>query len=361
MSKLDDARKEIDVVDREIAKLFCRRMNAVKNVAEYKKEVGMNILDSSREEAVLKKNLSYIESEELKSYYTDFMRDTLSVSKNYQRRLLSGMRIAYSGIPGAFAHIAAKKIFSEGEMVSYPDFKSAYEAVLGGKCDCAVLPIENSYAGDVASVFDLAFFGSLHVNGIYELEITQNLLALPEADINDIKTVISHPQALGQCADYIRSHKLNQIEEVNTAVAAKRVIDLNDKSIAAIASSETARIYGLIELEKAINESSANTTRFAVFSKTPAECEKGQFMMFFTVKNEAGCLGKAVSIIGKAGVNLRTLKSRPTKNLIWNYYFIAEGEGNFKSDSWERMLSELKTVCTDVKIAGTYQSEAFLK
>ncbi len=361
MSKLDKARKEIDQIDKEIAKLFCKRMEAVKEVAEYKKEVGMNILDSSREDIVLSKNLAYIESDELKSYYTDFMKNTISVSKNYQRRLLSGMRVAYSGIPGAFAHIASKKIFPDGEAVSYPDFRSAYEAVTGGKCDCAVLPLENSYAGDVANVFDLAFFGSLHVNGIYELEISQNLLALPGTDINDIKTVVSHPQALGQCADYIRSHKFEQVEEINTAIAAKRVIESGDRSMAAIASSETARIYGLIELDKAINESAMNTTRFAVFSKIPAECEKGQFMMFFTVKNEAGCLGKAVSIIGDAGFNLRTLKSRPTKNLIWNYYFIAEGEGEFKTGKWDGMLNELKSVCADIKIVGTYANEVFLK
>lgn len=361
MSKLDDARKEIDLVDKEIAKLFCKRMEAVKSVAEYKKEVGMNILDSSREEAVIEKNLAHIDSDELKSYYTDFMKNTISVSKNYQRRLLSGMRVAYSGIPGAFAHIASKKIFPDGEAVAYPDFRSAYEAVSGGKCDCAVLPIENSYAGDVANVFDLAFFGSLHVNGIYELEIVQNLLALPGTDINDIKTVVSHPQALSQCTDYIQSHKFEQIEEVNTAIAAKRVLDSKDRSMAAIASSETARLYGLIELDKGINESSINTTRFAVFSKIPAECKKGQFMMFFTVKNEAGCLGKAVSIIGNAGFNLRTLKSRPTKNLIWDYYFIAEGEGEFKDGKWSDMLNELKSVCADIKIVGTYANEISLK
>jgi chorismate mutase/prephenate dehydratase len=106
-------------------------------------------------------------------------------------------------VEGAFAHIAAGRIFPEGNCVSYSDLKAAYNSVVTGECDAAVLPIENSYAGEVGQTLDLIFSGTLYINGIYELEIHQNLLGIADATVDDIKKVTSHPQALSQCHDYI--------------------------------------------------------------------------------------------------------------------------------------------------------------
>ena len=133
------------------------------------------------------------------------------------------MKIAYSGIKGAFAHIAAKRIFPGDELVSFGDFRSAYEAVEKGECDYAVLPIENSYAGEVAQVNDLMFQGSLVLNGVYTLNVQQNLLGLPGAGLSDIKQVISHPQALEQCSDFIQEYQLETIEAVLLRVLQNRL------------------------------------------------------------------------------------------------------------------------------------------
>ena len=146
-----------------------------------------------------------------------------------QHKLLEGMKVGYSGVEGAFAHIAAGRIFPESNRISCRDFKSAYEWVANGECDVAVLPIENSYAGEVGQTIDLIFSGGLFINGIYELEIHQNLLGLPDATVDDIKKVTSHPQALGQCHDYIKLRGFDTEEANNTAIAAKTVAETNDK------------------------------------------------------------------------------------------------------------------------------------
>ncbi len=362
MSKLEEARKIINEVDKKMADLFAARMKAVEMVAEHKKEHGIPILDIAREEEVIRKNAELMQDEALKSYYVNFLKYNMTLSRSYQHRLLEGMRVAYSGVPGAFADIAAKKIFPDGSSVPYKDFKAAYEAVVSGECDCAVLPIENSYAGDVSQVMDLAFFGTLFVNGVYDMEIVQNLLGVEGASVRDVKEVISHPQGLGQCAEYIRSHDFIGHEATNTALAAQQVAKEGRKDLAAIASAETAEIYGLTILEKNINASSVNTTRFAVFSRFANRNEQrdNYFVMNFTVKNEAGGLGKAISAIGDAGFNLRALKSRPSKELIWEYYFFAEGEGNINSEQGKAMLKELKRHCSTIKVIGSFEKEQIL-
>ena len=144
MDKLLKAREIINETDKEIAALFEKRMEAVRLVAEYKEERGLPVFDSAREDEVIKNNIQYITNEEIKEFYVPFLRETMNVSKRFQHRILEGMNIAYSGVEGAFAHIAAGRIFPDGNRISYPDFKAAYEAVEKGECDCAVLPIENS-------------------------------------------------------------------------------------------------------------------------------------------------------------------------------------------------------------------------
>lgn len=359
MNELDVARNIINATDKEMARLFEQRMDAVRMVAKYKKEHGIPIDDFGREAEIVARNSEMVASDDYRSYYVDFLRSTIDISKNFQHRLLDGMRVAYSGVKGAFANIAAEKIFPDAVCVGYPDFDSAYNAAASGECDCALLPVENSFNGDVGKVLDLAFFGNLYINGIYEAEIIQNLLAKKGTTIDDIKQVISHPQALGQCAAYIKSHGFEPVEAVNTAVAAKLVADYDRLDIAAIGSEEAAEKFGLVKLEGHINESNTNTTRFAVFSRNHRDfaANDQRFIMLFTVKNTAGSLGRAVSVIGEHGFNLRALKSRPTKDLSWDYYFYAEGEGNLGTFEGKAMLAELNACCSNVKIIASYEKE----
>ena len=261
------AREEINAVDREMAALFVRRMEAVKRVADYKMRHGLPIYDPAREQAVIDRNSAYVEDAELRSFYTCYLTEGMRISRRYQDKLLYGMKVAFSGVEGAFAAIAAKKIFPTATRMPFGDFRAAYDAVVDGRCDCAVLPIENSTAGEVGAVLDMLYAGPLHLTGVYDLYIHQNLMALPGTRREDITRVISHPQALAQCAPYLRDHGYTTEAFENTALAAKHVAEAGDRTLAAIASEETAEIYGLEILEKKINEKSINTTRFAVLTR----------------------------------------------------------------------------------------------
>ena len=352
---LEEARKIINDVDTQMAELFVKRMRAAEMVYAHKKKMGLPILDQARETAVIERNTKRIEDEVLKGYYIDYLKNVMSISRAYQYRMQNGLKVAYSGVEGAFAHIAAGRIFPESQRVSCRDFKAAYESVVNGENDVAVLPIENSYAGEVGQTIDLIFSGSLFINGIYELEIHQNLLGVPGSSVEDIKKVISHPQALSQCHDYIKSRALETEEANNTAVAAKQVALAKDKQIGAIASVETAEIYGLTVLQQNINKSSENTTRFAVLSRVQANSPSlANSVLMFTVKHEAGSLANAISIIGKFGYNMTALRSRPLRKHSWQYYFYIEIDGTTDTAEGKQMLEELNKVCDQLKVVGTF-------
>ena len=364
MDTLNNARDTINQIDRQLAELFVKRMQAVKEVACYKEERGLPIFDPTREKEVLEKAASYVEDDALRSYYLLLQKELMRVSKAYQHTLIKGVRIAYSGVAGAFAAIASEKLFPEATLVPCRDFESAYRAVETGECELAVLPIENSHAGEVGEVLDLTYRGSLTITGVYDLSIRHHLLALEGATPADIKTVISHPQALDQCAAYIKEKGYAAERAVNTAVAAQTVVEKGDKSIAAIASRSTASLYGLTVLDHDVNESATNTTRFAVYSRVENQAGNKKdrvFVLLFTVSNIAGALAKAVNVISAYGFNMRVLRSRPVKDKPFAYYFYAEAEGDERSENGKAMLRALSACCENLKLAGSYTPSAILE
>ena len=358
MNLLEEARIEINAVDEEMARLFERRMRAAEKVAAYKKETGLPILDPVREANVIERGAARMEDEKLRGYYIQFLKSNMAISRSYQGKILEGMKVAYAGTEGAFAHIATAKLFPDAKKIPFNNFEKAYRAVEIGDCDIAVLPVENSSNGEVGQVTDLLFSGSLFVNKMIELAVSHDLLALPGASISQIKTVISHPQALGQCADYIAERGFEVKEFSNTALAAKWVAENNDPTVAAIASAEAAQIFGLSVLETNINQSRNNTTKFVVLSPVchaHKHTEMGlHSVIMFTVRNEAGALARAVEIIGRYGFNMRTLRSRPMKELLWQYYFYVEAEGDIGSEEGRQMLRVLEMYCDRLKVVGTY-------
>ncbi len=359
MSELDDYRKQINNVDKQMAELFEKRMEISKGIAEYKLKHALPIYDENREKEVIEKNSELVKNATIKEYYVNFLKNNMDLSKQYQARVLKGITVAYSGVEGAFAHIAATKMFPNATYISYGDFGKAYKATETGECDVCVLPLENSFNGEVGVVTDLIFSGSLYVNQVYELEVVHNLLGKKGTTKKDIKTVISHPQALAQCGAYLSQSNFKTMEAQNTAIAAKLVAEGNDFSLGAVASIDTANLYNLEVLETNINSSHNNTTRFGAFSRCPnnttKKSEMGEhFILLFAVKNEAGALAETLNIIGKHGFNMRSLRSRPMKELIWNYYFYAELEGNIYSEKGKELLTALEKHCDKLKVAGSY-------
>ena len=358
MDELKDIRKKIDGIDAQLAGLFEQRMECAREIAAYKAAHGLSVLDPAREEETVRQGSMRVLDRDIREYYVRFEQNVISLSRDWQQRLMNGVKVAYSGVPGAFAHIAAGRIFPDGSLESYPSFESAYEAVEKGECDVAVLPIENSSAGEVGQVLDLMFSGNLYINGVYDLSINQHLLGVPGASFSDIKTVLSHPQAISQCRTYIRKHGFDAISTANTALAAQKVAKDGDPTVAAIASEETAELYGLQILDHDINESKVNTTRFAVFSRVENQItgkrDGSAFLLLFTVKDEAGGLAKAINVISAYNFNMRVLRSRPMKDLAWHYYFYAEVEGDDSSENGRRMISALRGTCPGLKVVGRY-------
>lgn len=363
MDDLKKAREEISKIDSEMAELFVRRMREVESVAAYKQAHGLPILDPTREEEVITRGSARVDDPVLRAYYIEYLRDVMKISRRYQHRLSEGMRVAYSGVSGAFAAIAAEKIFPDAAHISYPNFRAAYDAVTVGECDVAVLPIENSTAGEVGQVMDMMFSGSLYVGGVYDLSINHCLMALPTADESSVREVISHPQALAQCAPFLRDRGYRQTQFENTALAAKQVAESGDTTLAAIASEETAALFGLKILARNINSSGVNTTRFAVLSRVREETvrEDGKHsILMFTVRNEAGALARVIGIIGRYGYNMRCLRSRPMKELSWQYYFYVEAEGDFASENGRRMMAEIEPSCDKLRMLGSFRYPAVL-
>ena len=366
---LENTLEQIRETDLKIRDLFVDRMKALSEVARWKRERGIPVEDMEAETRFSEGLGESIEEESIRSFYLSFLKDMNRISSRWQHCLMEGVRVAYSGVEGAFAHIAAMQIFPDGVKVAFSSFEDAYHAVEEGDCDIAVLPIENSYAGEVGQVLDLMFTGSLHVNGVYDLPVTHNLLGLPGAQTEDIRTVISHPQALAQCGPYLKRHGIETQEASNTAVAAREVLERRDLSVGAIASAYTARLSGLHILDHDINASHMNTTRFAVFSRVenaPASGynssvnghEKNAFLILFTVKDEVGGLAKAINLISACDYNMRILRSRPMHNLPWHYYFYAEVEGDDSTENGQRLLRSLKAVCPVMRVVGRYRAGA---
>jgi len=265
------------------------------------------------------------------------------------------IKVAYCGTLGSFGREAAKRIFPTAELVACETFAEAYAKTERGECDRTVLPIENSYAGEVAAVTDLMFRGTLTVRDVFDMKVVQNLVGIKGAKVSDIRAVTSHPQALSQCAEYIAQRHFTEIASENTAFAAKAVADKKDITLAAIASKECAEIYGLDVIEADISSSAENATRFAVFAKDPAPARTGEnFILLFAVNDLSGALAAALKVLADHDYNLKALRSRPLKDKPWQYYFYVEAEGELRGKEKEALFSDLSPLCSTVKETGHF-------
>ena len=353
MNKLEESRMKIDEIDTKMRELFEARMEAVKGVAEYKKENAMPIFDEKREAAVIERNAQSLNNKELNNEYVFFLQSLMKASKLYQRKLVYGGNIGYQGTLGSFGHIAASELFEGAKLSAYGKFGNVLDAIENGEIDAGILPIENSINGEVGEVMDELFkHDGLYINAYYDLKVDQNLLGIPGAKLEDIKKVYSHEQALGQCSMFFRGRDIELIPYVNTAKAAEYIKSLNDKSIACVASYKTKDIYGLELIEEKINNSDTNTTRFGIISKNYSG-HGDKFGLYFVVNNSAGSLAKAINIISDTGFNMTCLRSRAMKDLPWEYYFYVEVSGNLEDAN--DMRTELKKVCARLRILGSYK------
>lgn len=354
MNQLEEARKTINQIDEEMAKLFEQRMQAVENVVSYKMANQMPVLDASRENQLIEKNLSYLKEEKYKESYLRWFQRMLEVSKDYQKTIINKDIIGYGGTKGAFSHIATMNLFPHHTYRAYPTFDEVVIAVENGDIEYGVIPFENSFTGEVGETSDLLRDHQVYIHAMYDLKIVQNLLVVKGSTLSDIKQVYSHPQGLSQCELFLKGRGWEKIAYPNTALAAEYVAQKQDKSKAAIASVETAKIFGLDILEEHINTTVDNTTRFIVIHKKLKE-DGNRFQMLFTVKNETGRLASAMNCIAAYDFNMKSIKSRAIPQQPWSYYFHVEIEGCLKDKRAKDMIAALHQHCTDIKILGGYR------
>lgn len=353
MNQLEQARITIDTIDRQMAQLFEQRMNAACAVADYKAEHGLPIYDAAREQQVLAKNTARIENPALRPYYADWLQHQMDLTKAFEAYRMGRDRVAYQGVEGAFAHIAATRLYPHAKAVGYATWDAVFDAVERDEAAYGVLPFENSHAGDVSAVLDLCYAHDLAVVRVYDLPVVQNLLGLPGAQLNGITEVYSHQQAISQSEKFLRSFGLAARAMENTAMAAQYVAQTGDVTKAAIASAETAALYGLQVLVPGINTDGDNTTRFIVVAKGLPN-EGNRFSLLFTVDNKPGKLAGVIERIGASGFNMECIKSRPMPHVPFEYYFYVELEGSPSSDATARLLTELETICRTVRVLGVY-------
>ena len=267
-------------------------------------------------------------------------------------------KIVYQGVEGAYSHIVTQTLFPDADTENVNTFEDAINSVLNGEASYCVVPIENSSAGIVTDIFDLLLKKDVVIVAEYDLHISHCLLGIKGASFSDIKRVYSHPQALMQCAYYLKEHpEWSQISLLNTAVSAKKVKNEGKIEQAAIASELSAKLYGLDILDMGINRNSNNTTRFVVLSKEKIFSKgSNKLSLILELPHEKGMLYNILGIFVLNGLNLLKIESRPIPEKTFEYRFFIDIEANLNSENVSNVLETLKNQVPFLKILGNYCS-----
>lgn len=369
--QLEQIRLLINDTDSQLSRLFSQRMELVAKVAEIKEAAGLPVYDPKREAVVLDR-VSDAVGEEKAPYLRRVYQCLMDASKDYEKSLMAPMKpesakakkafppvpkVACQGVPGAFSGEAARFMFPQGEYLFVPTWEDAFRKVAEGECDLAVLPVENSLAGSVGQVYDLLLKYRLTISRACRLPVEQNLLALPDATLDDISEVYSHPQALAQSKEFCRT--LPQVRTIpleNTAAAAKMVAALGDIHKAAIASSYCAEIYGLKVLAPNIQTAEHNTTRFVAVSRENFHSEHAnKISLVFSLPHQPGSLNRLLSRFSNLQLNLTKIESRPVADKNFEYYFYLDFAGNTETPAIGQLIGQLEKELPAFTFLGNYE------
>ncbi len=349
---LDELRKEIDRVDKELLALLNQRADLVHEVGELKKKDGLQIYAPEREEqllqALVKKSHGRMPEESIRAIYREIMSAALALEQ--------GLSIAYLGPEGTWTHQASINKF--GASVNYSpqhSFREVFDQVERGKADYGVVPIENSTEGAVSHTLDLFADSPLKICAQVLLRIENNLLAsIPREEIT---TLVSHPQVFGQCGEWIHRNfpGAELIEVSSTATAAKMAAEKAGEGYAALGGSLLAELHGLKVLESAIQDSTTNTTRFLVIGeKTCPPTGNDRTSIMFSVRDKPGSLYDALKPFYEFKINMSKIESRPSKRREWEYFFFVDMVGHCEDQKLLKALEELEKHCSFVKLLGSY-------
>lgn len=375
--ELGKIRAELDKIDKEIIKLYKKRIDMCALVAENKMKTGKAILDTKREEEKIESAKALVDGDYEKIAVEELYKQIMITSRRYQYKLLTekayikdslfskveelpkvkdkSAKLVYQGIEGAYSYQAALSYFGKEFDISHVDtFEAAVQMILSQKADYAILPIENSNAGPVLDAYDLLVENDIYIVGDYLQKIDHALLGISGASLKDIKEVYSHPQALMQARDYIKEHNFLERACLNTAMAASQIKKEAKLTKAAIASEISAKIYDLEILDKNI-VNTANTTRFIILAKNPIYKENSnKISLMFELKHTSGSLYSSLANFIFNGINMLNIESRPIKNKEWEYRFFVDIEGKLSDANVINAINSIEKEAISIKIFGNY-------
>jgi chorismate mutase/prephenate dehydratase len=365
---LSTLRDRIDAVDRQIIALLAERLRIVEEVATAKLEAASPFRDRQREEALLLRLRERAVEAGLDPHQVERLyRVVMDMSVAHQEATVRNrpdtpLRIAYQGVEGSYSHLAAQRRYGGRPggalLTGYGSFRAAADAVIHAAADLALLPIENTTAGSINETYDLLADGQLHITGEVVSSIEHCLLALPGVRLDELRVVISHPQALAQCQAFFAEHlHLTPRAELDTAGSARRVADGNDRTLGAIASADAARRYGLAVLAQGIQTAAGNATRFVEVGMRPAplpEEAAAKTSLVLALADRPGALGEVLMRFAARGLSLTKIESRPIPNAPFTYRFYADVLGHADSVPFQTALAEIKPLTTELRILGTY-------
>ncbi len=265
------------------------------------------------------------------------------------------MKVAFQGEPGAYSEQAVFNYFGQVETQPCESFDAVFDAVVARACESALIPIENSLAGSIHQNYDLLLRHNLHIAGEYFLRVQHCLISSPGVKKSDIKKVISHPQALGQCAAYLRNLGVKVEPVYDTAGSVKMLKESGDKSTAAIASRRAAEIYQMQILEEGIEDDPENYTRFlAIQHESIVPSGEAKTSIVFTLKNQPGALFKALSVFALRDIDLTKIESRPLQGKPWEYLFYIDFLGSPADMHAEKALDHLNEYAVMLRVLGSY-------
>lgn len=371
--ELKDYRAQIDAVDDEIVRLFQERMDIAANIAAFKKENGLPILQTAREREKLA-DVTGKAREDMQSYLRVLYSLLFELSRTYQekgtrtplydkienaientpRLFPRSATVACQGVEGAYSQLACEKLFVTPSIQYFRNFEGVFSAIEAGFCRYGILPIENSTAGSVNRVYDLMIEHNFSIVRSTRLKIDHCLLAKP--DHTQIKEIFSHEQAINQCAGFLKSLgnvKITCCE--NTAVAAQTVALSDRKDIAALSSRMCAELYGLKVVQSSVQDEGNNHTRFLCISKDTEiypGADKTSVMMI--LPHKPGALYKVLARLYALGINLLKLESRPLPDRDFEFMFYLDLETSVYSEEFVQLMCEIGSICEEFKYLGSY-------
>ena len=374
---IKDLREQIDKVDDEIVRLYGERMELAREIGRYKREQGLPVLDTERERNLLNRvgEKAGAENENGVRALFGFL-----MAQSRTNQMLDGRResalgaqirtaventpelfplkavVACQGVEGAYSQKACEKLFSAPSILYCKDFESVFSAIESGLCKYGILPIENSLAGSVNSVYDQMISRHFYIVRSTRVKIDHTLIGLPGTEMEDIREIYSHEQALQQCSRYLEAHKGWQVNVCrNTAAAAKLIAERGQKSAAAISSAACAPLYGLEILDTEIQNNSNNHTRFICIAKEP-EIYPGadHTSLMLVLPNRPGALYQLLGRFNAQGINLTKLESRPMPGRDFEFMFYFDIDASVYSPAFTRLMEELDVTLEQFSYLGSY-------